>query len=119
MEDAGIERGAWNVKKPAHVLRSTFHSSHLYASVPHLWLTTHWVFLCVCSVFSVVNCLSKRPMNSKAPPRAPGNRTVAPKRTAAIPERFQLLVDCRDESEQRTLYEELAARQIRCRVWVI
>jgi len=57
-------------------------------------------------------------MNSKAPPRAPANRTVAPKRPAAIPERFQLLVDCRDEPEQRKLYEELAARGVKCRVWV-
>ena len=38
---------------------------------------------------------------------------------ALIPERFLLLLHCRDEAEQRRLYEELAARGIRCRVWVI
>ncbi|HEY2586221.1 MAG TPA: hypothetical protein VGI81_10705 [Tepidisphaeraceae bacterium] len=44
---------------------------------------------------------------------------MARTRSAAIPERFQLLVDCRDEAEQRKLYEELAARGVKCRVWVI
>ena len=58
-------------------------------------------------------------MNSKAPPRASANRSVAPKRTAGITERFQLLVDCRDEAEQRRLYEELALRGVKCRVWVV
>ena len=36
-----------------------------------------------------------------------------------LPEKFQLLIDCRDEAEQRRLYEELAARHYACRVWVI
>jgi hypothetical protein len=36
-----------------------------------------------------------------------------------LPEKFQLLIDCRDEAEQRKLFEELAERQFICRVWVI
>jgi hypothetical protein len=52
-------------------------------------------------------------------PSASSNPAAPPKRTTAIPERFHLLVDCRDEAEQRAIYEELARRGVKCRVWVV
>lgn len=44
---------------------------------------------------------------------------VKSERPVSLPERFQLLVDCRDEAGQRALYEELARRGVKCRVWVV
>ena len=46
-----------------------------------------------------------------------GNAALSSKRP--LPGKFQLLIDCRDEAEQRKLFEELTARNIACRVRVI
>jgi ParB-like chromosome segregation protein Spo0J len=40
-------------------------------------------------------------------------------KSVTVPESFQILVDCRDESDQRTLYERLTAEGYRCRVLTI
>ena len=46
-------------------------------------------------------------------------RAVKPHREILLPESFQLLVDCRDERDQRDLYERLVAEGYSCRVLVI
>ena len=49
--------------------------------------------------------------------KAPSSRLRPP--AVALTEKFQLLTDCRDEAEQRSLYEELTSRGHVCRVWVL
>lgn len=55
-------------------------------------------------------------MNQKRKQRArvPG-ASEAPPQTAIMP-KFHLVVPCRDEADQRDLYEELRRRGYRCRV---
>jgi hypothetical protein len=46
-------------------------------------------------------------------------RPVRSNREIDLPESFQLLVDCRDEQDQRALYERLVAEGYSCRVLVL
>jgi hypothetical protein len=67
-------------------------------------------------------CCAK--MNNATSKRLPQERPTAlrPKCFAArlkVPEKFQLLVDCKNEAEQRQLYEWLMANDYLCRVLVL
>lgn len=45
-----------------------------------------------------------------------GRRENGPPPEVDIPEAFQIVVDCRDEVEQKTVYERLTGEGLRCRV---
>ena len=58
------------------------------------------------------NPISTKPAD---PPEQANRRRKRP----PAADRFQVLVECRDEAEQRRLYEWLAANRYLCRVLVI
>ncbi|MCE9547280.1 MAG: hypothetical protein K8T25_17550 [Planctomycetia bacterium] len=59
----------------------------------------------------------KRKQLARVPGASLGPAVVgkAPPQTATMP-KFHLVVPCRDEADQRDLYEELRRRGYRCRV---
>jgi hypothetical protein len=57
--------------------------------------------------------MTHKPNSPRDPPRRPRSD---PKE---LPDRFQLLIECRDEAQQRRLYEWLVARKYVCRVMVL
>ena len=56
------------------------------------------------------------PMKLPTPITQPGNRPPA---KPALPELWQLLIQCRDEKDQERLYRELEERGYRCRVLIL
>lgn len=49
-------------------------------------------------------------------PRQPSSDSRPAPRRQQIGEIYHVLVECRDEREQRRIYEELKARGLKCRV---
>jgi hypothetical protein len=55
-------------------------------------------------------------LESVSPPRESADAEESPVSEAAIPRIFQVIVECRDETEQQTLYERLATEEFKCRL---
>ena len=53
---------------------------------------------------------------SKTPPRVLTAKSPAP---ATIPALFQVVVHCRDEAEQRDVYEQMTAEGRKCRLLML
>ncbi|HKD36505.1 MAG TPA: ParB N-terminal domain-containing protein [Pirellulales bacterium] len=51
-----------------------------------------------------------------SPSREVADADDAPLREAAIPRLFQVIVECRDEAEQQSVYERLVADDFKCRL---
>jgi hypothetical protein len=58
---------------------------------------------------------SHRTSKSHQTPTPPDGRKAAPE----IPECLQVFVQCRDEQQQRELYERMTAEGFKCRVLVL
>ncbi len=52
-------------------------------------------------------------------PRPQRRRTRADERPAPLPEAYQVVIQCRDEAEQRAVYERLTGEGHRCRLTVL
>jgi hypothetical protein len=58
---------------------------------------------------------SRRSTNQKHKPPPPEARHAAPN----LPENWQVLVQCRNEEQQREVYERMTAEGFKCRVLVL
>ncbi len=55
-------------------------------------------------------------LNNIAPPKGLSDDDEAPLAEATIPRLFQVIVECRDEAEQQSVYERLVAEDFKCRL---
>jgi hypothetical protein len=67
--------------------------------------------LCVSVVSPPDVLMSRKPKPNPSSHRKPHRKE--------LPDRFQLLIDCRDELQQRRLYEWLVAKKYACRVLLV
>ena len=58
-------------------------------------------------------------MRGEPEPLAGGDDEDGPHENVAIPESFQVVVECRDEAEQQTLFERLAGEGFKCRLLML